>query len=434
MNGYGSYPSGQDNSYFSLGGKLKIHRAWIVLAGCCFLQAGSLGAILGSVGVFYVPICTELGFARSELALHITAYFLSSVFALPLAGKLISKYDLRIVISVSAVACALAAGLCSAYTQVWQWICSGVVYGTFGCCVFQVPAAAMLGNWFKKRAGIAMGISAGVASVATAIFAPMYSWVIQLAGWRFAYVVQAGIVLCFILPWSLTVLRLRPAEVGALPYGWDPAEHDGESAVEQVGTQGVPLDRALKSVSFVALFVFAGIAVWIGSGFDSHLPGYAESRGLDPMLAAWVVTSLQLGSFTEKMIMGFVNDKFGVRRTVYIEFVVVSIGVLGLIFAQAPWQFFVAGFLFGVQDSFTSISVPLMVREVFGPKDYARIYAWVRTGSGLVGSCAVWMVGLSYDLAGTYVWAFVGALVVCVLGAVLVSVVYAFRRKLTWDE
>jgi len=385
------------------------------------------------VGVFYVPVCTELGFARSELALHITAYFLSSVFALPLAGRLISRYDLRIVISVSAIVCAAAAMLCSTYTQVWQWICSGIVYGTFGCCVFQVPAASMLGNWFKKRAGIAMGISAGVASIATAVLAPLYSWIIQLHGRLFAYVVQGCIVLCFILAWSLTVLRLRPAEVGALPYGWDPADHDGETDASQVGIQGVPLDKALKSVSFVALFVFAGIAVWIGSGFDSHLPGYAESRGLDPIAAAWVVTALQLGSFTEKMIMGFVNDRFGVRLTVYLEFVVVSLGVGGLIFASAPWQFFLAGFLFGVQDSFTSISVPLMVREIFGPKDYARIYAWVRTGSGLVGSCAVWMVGLSYDLAGTYVWAFVCALVVCALGAVLVAVVYGFRKRLVWD-
>ena len=52
-----------DRSYLTLFGK-KIHRAWIILIGCCFLQAGGTGAILLSAGVFYVPICNELGFAR----------------------------------------------------------------------------------------------------------------------------------------------------------------------------------------------------------------------------------------------------------------------------------------------------------------------------------------------------------------------------------
>lgn len=419
-----------DCSYITIFGK-KIHRAWIILIGCCFLQAGSMGAILGSVGVFYVPVCTELGFARSELSLHITAYFLSSVFALPLAGRIIQKYDLRIVITVSAVACAFAAILCSTYDYVWQWICSGVVYGTFGCCVFQIPAATMLGNWFKKRAGVAMGISAGFASIAAAVLAPFYSYMIQLNGWRFTYLIQGILVVCLILPWSLTVFRLTPAEVGSLPYGWNESDSNictDTSNASHCEPSGVSVKEALHSVSFVALFIFAGIAVWIGSGFDSHLPSFAESRGLDPIFAALVVTALQLGSFSEKLVMGFVNDKFGVRRTVYIEFAVVSVGILGLMFAQEPWQFLVAAFLFGVQDSFTSISVPLIAREVFGSKNYARIYSWVRTGSGIVGSCAVWLVGLSYDLGGTYLWAFAAALVACVVGSILVAIVYKYNH------
>lgn len=392
-----------------------------------------MGAILGSVGVFYVPVCEELGFARSELSLHITAYFLSSVFALPLAGRIIAKYDLRIVISVCAVACALAAGMCSTYTHVWQWVCSGAVYGIFGCCVFQVPAATMLGNWFKKRGGIAMGISAAVASIAAAILAPVYSWIIMMTGWRIAYLAQGCIVLALILPWSLTVFRLRPCEVGALPYGWTAKDENAPFDVNQVGTQGVPLNKALKSASFIALFAFAGIAVFIGSGFDSHLPGYAQSIGLNPMMAAWTVTALQLGSFVEKLVMGTINDKIGVRKTVYIEFVIVALGAVGLIISDSPQALLFSCFLFGVQDSFTSISVPMMTREVFGPKNYAQIYSWLRIGSGLVGSCAVWLVGLSYDIGGTYVWAFVAALIVCVLGAVLVKVIYSQKKKLVWE-
>ena len=70
------------------------------------------------------------------------------------------------------------------------------------------------------------------------------------------------------------------------------------------GQPGVPLARALRSVPFVMLFLFAGIAAMIGSGFDSHLPGYANSLGLSAEFGAYLVSALAFGSFCEKLIMG----------------------------------------------------------------------------------------------------------------------------------
>ena len=48
------------------------------------------------------------------------------------------------------------------YTAPWMCICSGIVFGTFGCCVFTIPLVSMIGNWFHKRTGVAMGIATAV--------------------------------------------------------------------------------------------------------------------------------------------------------------------------------------------------------------------------------------------------------------------------------
>ena len=33
----------------------RFHYAWLILIGCCFMQAGGLGAVLDAAGVFFVP-------------------------------------------------------------------------------------------------------------------------------------------------------------------------------------------------------------------------------------------------------------------------------------------------------------------------------------------------------------------------------------------
>ena len=55
------------------------------------MQAGGLGAVLDAAGVFFVPVCDDLGFTRSELSLYLTFYFIATVFAMPLVGKWITK-------------------------------------------------------------------------------------------------------------------------------------------------------------------------------------------------------------------------------------------------------------------------------------------------------------------------------------------------------
>ena len=422
----------EDRSYIRIGG-FALHRAWVMLIGCSILTAGTLGAIFGGCGVFYVPICTDLGFARNEIASWQQAHFLSMIPAMPLAAKLLERFDLRIVMSVSALACALAAGLMSTYTAIWQWICSGVIYGTFGSCLMQLPQAAILGNWFQRKTGLAMGISTAIGSIGSATFAMVFASIIMASGWRSAYIVQGIIVAACSLPFTLFVFRLRPSDVGALPYGYDPQGSPEAARTEALPSQrGVPLRRGLPSLAFVMIFLFAGAAALIGSGFDAHLPGYAESVGHSALFGASLVSALQLGSFCEKLAMGWANDRFGIQRTVYLEFVIVAAGMIGLVVFRAEWAMLLAAFLFGVQDSFTSISLPLLLRKFFGERDFTQYYAWARIGSGIFGSFGSRLVGLSFDLTASFVPAFLLAVCLCVLGAVFVTVARVSARRLPW--
>ncbi len=423
-----------DRSYLTLFGK-KIHRAWIILIGCCFLQAGGTGAILLSAGVFYVPICNELGFARSEISLWMTAYFIATIPAMPIAGKILTRFNVTVPMSVSIVVIAAAIAAMSTYTEIWQWIVSGAIVGAFGALVLMMPSAVMIGNWFASKSGLAMGLSACASALAGAFLSPMYHTVIETAGWRNAYLVEALIVVVLCLPWALFVFKLRPEDKGARPYGIDRYVAKRESAKEAgknvPETREIPYKRALFSVSFAMLFVFGCLSAFIGSGYDGHMPGIAISFGFDPAVGALMLSALQLGSFADKLLMGWLNDAVGVQRTIYIEFLLVILGVAGIMLVRNETLLLVCAFLFGVQDSLISVSVPLLVRQMFGVQNYVQLYAWLRVGVGIFGSFASVVVGLCFDLTGSFIPALGIALGAAIVGAIVVAIAYACRGQLT---
>ena len=425
-----SQAEAKDPSYISIGGK-KFHRAWLILVGCCFLQAGALGNILTSAGVFMVPVCTELGFARSQLSLYISMYFAFGIVGLPVAGKLLTRFDTRLVMTICTIALAASVALMGTYTQLWQWIASGIVFGTFGSAVFMVPYSSMIANWFLKRSGFAMGAASCCAAIAAAVFAPFYQFIITEFGWRIAYFVQGGIVAAFILPWTLTVFRIHPDMIGAKPYGYgeEPDASTPYQEPDETEIPRVPMKRILFSIPFAMMFLYAGITALVGGGFDSHMPGYAISLGYTAAFGALTTSALQLGSFCEKIIMGVLNDKIGVRKTVFLEFALISLGAFGLIVSKdIPWLFLASAALFGVQDSLLAVSFPLLLRQVFDPRDFTDVYAFARGGSGVIGIFAAPLVGLSFDLTGSFVPAFVCAIALCAFGVVEVIIAYKFRQ------
>lgn len=404
-----------------------------MLVACSSLGIGYLAMIFGPNGVFYIAVCDDMGFARSDIAGWQQVHFIASALFMPLFGHLYERCNLRLVLSISALGCIAAAALMGTYTQAWQWMISGFLYGSLGAGLMYLPQAVVIGNWFDRRRGLALGISTAVAAIATSVIAPLFALLIDAMGWRVSYFIQAALIAAFTLPFTLFVIVRKPGDVGALPYGYDPDGAQRERETAQ-GVSGVPFRKALPSVTFAMLFLFGGIAALIGSGFDAHMAGFAVSIGFTPLFGSFLVSALYAGSFCEKLFVGWLNDKIGVQKTVYFELALVMAGMLGLIFFRSEAALVVAAFLFGVQDSFISVSLPLLVRSFFGERDFARIFAWANVGSGLLGSFGSRLVGLSYDMTASFLPAFWIGVAACPVAAGLLVVAYLTKKRLVWID
>lgn len=407
----------------------RFHYAFLILIGCCFLQAFGLGLVMNCSSLFYTPVCDDLGFLYGNFSSYMTFYFIATIFVTPLAGRLLSRCDTRLVMSIAIIALSIGVALMGTYTEVWQFQLSGFIIGAAGSCIFVLPAAMLVGNWFIKKKGLVYGFAMSFSGIGAAVFAQLINYVIATDGWRIAYIMTGVLSLVFILPWTLLVFRGKPSDIGLTPYGYA-ANGNGDELPKM---RGVSVKHALRSLSFIALFVFAGLTAFCHSGVDAYLPSYVMTIGYGAGFGATIVSALSTGSVLDKLLMGWLNDVLGVQRTTFIQIGVIVLGLLGFIFINNPIALLISAVFFGTQDSLMTVSVPLLIRQIFGSKDYTQIHAWIRVGIGIFGSSAAMVVGGIYDRTGSFLPGFLVAVGLYVLCTMLIAIAYFGRRKLVWD-
>ena len=354
----------------------RLHPAWLILIACCFLQAGGMGTINNAAGIMVPAVLGDLQFSQGSFMLYFTIQGLCMTAALPVAGKLLPKVSMRVLVSVGMVAAALAAAF-----------------------AFLLPAPVMIGNWFKKKAGLAMGIAMACSGIGGAVMNPLGGALIQSLGWRPTYAVLALIAAVLVLPFSLLVMKFKPADPRDA-YGADEVEDTPASSGAETAS-GVSAARAVRSLAFACVFLVAGF-LSLESAFLQLMPTYAGTVGL-AAVAAFLPSIAMISNIVGKLVLGWLADAVGPRNATLCGF---GVGVTAFALFLASngnvGMVMVAAALFGVLTAMVTVNVPLLVRSAFGSKDYGTLFSYVSIGTSLVGSLGISVYGFLFDRFGSY--------------------------------
>lgn len=405
----------------------RIHTAWFILIACCALQAGGAGTLVNCAGVFLAPVAESLGVGIGEVSLYLTISSLCLAFSLPLAGKILPRFNIRALLSVGITICALSVAAMSQFTAVWQWYICGAVLGVAGSVIFIITSPAIINNWFHKKVGLAMGIAMAFNGIGGAIMNPIISSAITNLGWRNAYLVMAAISLVIVLPFMLFVVRFKPEDVGLKPYGY---EENVQNAVNDSNIVGVPAKIATKSMAFYLLFIAFGLMGFL-NGYSQQLPAFANSINMPTTLGAMLVSLSLLVSVGGKLAIGALNDKFGIKAVTVAGMLIVAIAFGLLILSNGnPTIVLIGSALYGVTQTINAVAVPLITRKAFGSKDYSSIFANLAMGQNLIGAFGMSAIGFIYDKTGSYNANFVIGIVLCVGFIVLTIAALSSAKKL----
>lgn len=393
----------------------KLHYAWFILAGCCIMQGASLGLVNNCSGVFYSPVCQDLGFEMGKFTFYRMLYSISSALVLPFVAKSFQRLDVRAVISAAAVVFGTVNMAMGTFTELWQWYAAGVLQGIASSFLCMIAAPILLNNWFHKKAGMAVGISAAFSGLMGMMGSSALGFMIPALGWRASYGIIGAASIVLILPVSLFILRNRPSDKGMLPYGAEEALEPAGAVRE--GASGQPDGKrngpsaagpekgislavlAKQPVFYLALLAYAGALA--GSYLNMFLTSCGLNAGLPMVTAAMMTTLALLGNMSSKLFLGKASDVFGAVRTFELSILVSEIGH-ALLFLGLPASVMAGALLYGITPPLSSVMAPLFCKLFWKGEDYGTAYSYVTMfGTLLVSPFNTWF-GKFYDLTGSY--------------------------------
>ena len=390
------------------GEKGGFHYAYAIVASCVAITFLPCALVLSCAGIFFTPVSQYFGVATAEFTLYFSVLNIAQMLTLPVAGKLLSRLDARVVLSAAVVLCALGLVGMSACQAMWQFYVCGAVLGVGVCPLIYLSVPTLVNAWCVKRVGFFVGLCMAFTGIGGVVFNPVGTALINSGaeGWRTAYLVFAAIVAVGTLPFTLFVVRSRPEDKGLAPYG----AGEAQEGIEASELSGVPAAQAMRMPAFFALAAFCGV-ITLNQTIYQFLAGYAQSFAETmPAIAAasGVVASAAMGGqAVGKVLLGAINDR-SVHLGVFVGICAGAAGVTLMWLFPGTLALLLAGaFLFGVVYAMTTVQTPLLVRTVFGSADYTNIYSRVSMVGSLMSAVAAVLWGLVVDSAGGYPLMFV---------------------------
>ncbi|MCV2394278.1 MFS transporter [Actinotalea sp. M2MS4P-6] len=411
----------------------RVHRAWWVLVACCLMFGGIVGVIGNSAGIYLKPVSEELGVSLAALNGYMTVVALVMTATLPIAGWVLPRFKVQVVL---AVALTLGTGTYAAsalFTSLTHWYIAAVALGiSFGFLLY-VPIPLLVNNWFRRRNGLAIGLTAAFASLVAAFVNPIGGALIDSIGWRETRAIMGGIGFLMSVPAVLLLIRYSPEQVGLKPYG---AEAEEEAEASGAGSATAPvstfsLRQAVRMPQFWMVMVLAGLFA-LGASMLQQTPSHASAVGIASATGAAGVSAIMIGGIVGKLGLGWLHDRVGVVATTMVSTALGVAGAATVITSGDQVTGFLAGcFIFGGAYAGLVVVPPLTVRHFFGIADYSRIYSLVTFSLGAFSALAPILYASIYDRTGSFNGAWVVAAGSYVLIAVLMLVVNAISRRRT---
>ena len=363
---------------------------------------GTLGLAYGfwsAYSVFLVALLREFGWSRSAVAGAFSLLVLVHGLSGPVLGWLVERWGPRIVIVTGGGVLAISLLLGAHISAVWHlYVVIGVLASAGMSAAGWVPSVVLIRSWFPTRVGTALGIASAGIGVGIFALVPFTQLLIDSVGWRWALRALAVLVVAWIVPATLLLVRNAQSAGTAGPRT---SAALGSAPAGRTWT----VRTALRSWKFWAV----GAAFFAGSAATQmllvHQVAYLVDHGVSAIVGASVVGLVGIASIVGKTGWGTMSDRVGREPTYTLAFACVALSVLFLALAGAyprtllPYVYAV---LIGVGYAVTAPLTPAIASDLFGGPRFARIFGLLHFMNSLGGALGAWIAGVLFDATGSY--------------------------------
>lgn len=407
--------------------KNKFFGYWIVFY-CFILMFLAFTVIKSLHSLFLVPVTESLGMARSEFSLVFTVTGLSLAAALPAVGKLLVKYPVKVVVSVSIFLTSAGFFAFAFARSSWQFYLIAVMVGVGSAGCTNVVVSLLINSWFIDRKGLALGIAFTGSGFGAVVFSPIMAMMLAERGWQFTYMFFGLLVGLICIPMTWLCAYRWPGDKKQQAY--QTVDHLGcaQQAIEQ--NRGLELHAINKRPFFWAYLLaifFCSVAL---GGVHLHIPAYLTDIGHTSAFVAFVYSTQAMCLIGGKILLGLIFDRRGSKAGILFLTISFCMALICFLRAQSPVLAMAFALCYGCGATFTSVGVSYLTNSFFGQRDYANIISLVNIFYVIGAAMGPLLSGTVYDYCGSYAPAWKVYIVMFLVSAIVLWLVKGQLERL----
>ncbi len=407
----------------------KFFRGWLIVIGGFLIMATCYTIFVNCISLFQIPITRDLHITRAEFSLCSSISALVGILASLVLGRVLDRYNARLIGSVSVGLIVLDLAAWSFVTQLWQMYALAFVTGFCVLAGTRLLISILITNWFEQKRGLAVSLALMGSGFGGVVLSPIVSWLIAAYSWRTAFLVLAAVTLVASMPLTVAAFTNRPSDVGLAPYGAGEAEQTGRHSHDAPVTAQLGWKVVRRSGAFWMLvtgFVFMGM---VNGGVILNIPAAMAAGGHTTAFASRILSLYLLVVIVGKVSLGAIYDRFGMMAGTIFGSIVSILATTALLFSHTVAGPVAFAVLFGFGTCLGTVAPPLMVVNEFGKRDMGLLTGVVTAFEMVGAAVASPVTGAVFDRAHTYdpAWVALTAAGVLMLATLAVSIGMARR-------
>ena len=378
---------------------------WLSLA-----QMITWGTVFYSFALLMEPLERELGLTRAQSSLGFSLLLgVDGLMAYPV-GRWIDRGHERLLITGGSLLIALGLalhtlvdGLFSFYA-VWMLLGAGLAASAYN------PVFAVVTRRYPldfRRAIITLTFLGGLAST---VFIPLTSWLIEAWGWRAALGVLAVLPLLVSAPLNARMLRRLAMTSG----GTAPSASEALSAND-------PAERArlMRSAPYLLVSFFVVAMMGVVAALPAHLVNLLREAGLPQAWVIAVPASIGVIQVAGRLLLFVMEQQSDPHRANLVIPLLIPLGLLVLLFAGQNFGLaLLFVLLFGLGNGMITIVKGTAVAQYVSRTHVGALNGAMGLPIAIARACAPWLMGLLWTPTAGYttgLWVLVGVSVAAAL-------------------